>query len=160
MLNRAFGGMSSLSLKNHMFTYWLDAPLMTISYSIPSTHSIPYSIPTLEHKITNNEISITNVMNIFKGDNPAAQFESGQQKNDDHFCWQCWLLATLSPNIAHTMSLPNLPPEFAIHFTYHSPSRSCLPYLVVFILHGHSTSLSVSLFSQSHLWKLTAYECL
>ena len=42
-----------------------------------------------------------------------------------------------------------------IHFTYHSPSRSCLPYLVVFILHGHSTSLSVSLFSQSRLWKLT-----
>ena len=47
-----------------------------------------------------------------------------------------------------------------IHFTYHSPSRSCLPYLVVFILHGHSTSLSVSLFSQSGLWKLTTYECL
>ena len=47
-----------------------------------------------------------------------------------------------------------------IHFTYHSPSRSCLPYLVVFILHGHSTSLSVSLFSQSHLWKLMTYECL
>ena len=47
-----------------------------------------------------------------------------------------------------------------IHFTYHSPSRSCLPYLVVFILHGHSTSLSVSLSSQSRLWKLTTYECL
>ena len=42
-----------------------------------------------------------------------------------------------------------------IHFTYHSQSRSCLPYLVVFILHGHSSSLSVSLFSQ----KLTTYEC-
>ena len=47
-----------------------------------------------------------------------------------------------------------------IHFTYHSPSRSCLPYLVVFILHGHSTSLSVSLFSQSCFSKLTTYECL
>ena len=47
-----------------------------------------------------------------------------------------------------------------ILFTYHSPSRSYLPYLVVFILHGHSTSLSVSLFSQSRLWKLTTYECL
>ena len=47
-----------------------------------------------------------------------------------------------------------------IHFTYNSPSRSCLPYLVVFILHGHSTSLSVSVFSQSRLWKLTTCECL
>ena len=44
-----------------------------------------------------------------------------------------------------------------IHFIYHSPY---LPYLVVFILHGHSTLLSVSLYSQSRLWKLTAYECL
>ena len=34
-----------------------------------------------------------------------------------------------------------------IHFTYHSSSCSCLPYLVVFILHDHSTSLSVSLSS-------------
>ena len=32
-----------------------------------------------------------------------------------------------------------------IHFIYYVPSRSHLPYLVVFILHGHSTSLSVSL---------------
>ena len=30
-----------------------------------------------------------------------------------------------------------------IYFIYDSPSRSCLPYLVAFILHGHSTSLSV-----------------
>ena len=47
-----------------------------------------------------------------------------------------------------------------IHSIYHSPSRSYLPYLVVFILHGHSTSLSLSLFSQFHLWKLTTYEYL
>ena len=44
-----------------------------------------------------------------------------------------------------------------ICFTYHSPSRSYLPYLIIFILHGHSTTLSVSLFSQSRLWKLTTY---
>ena len=47
-----------------------------------------------------------------------------------------------------------------INFTCHSPSRSYLPYLVVFILHGHSPSLSVSLFSQSCLWKLTTYKYL
>ena len=38
-----------------------------------------------------------------------------------------------------------------IHFGYHSPSCSCLSYLVAFILHGHSTALSVSLFGGSRL---------
>ena len=47
-----------------------------------------------------------------------------------------------------------------IHFTYHIPSCSYLPYLVVFILHGRSASLSVLLFSQSNLWKLMTYKCL
>ena len=41
-----------------------------------------------------------------------------------------------------------------IHFNYHSPSRSNLPYLVVFISHGH---MSFSLSSQSRLWKLTPW---
>ena len=62
----------------------------------------------LDRKITHNRISITDVIRIFKGDNPAALFESGQQKNGDYFCWQCLLFAALSPNIVHTMSLPNL----------------------------------------------------
>ena len=47
-----------------------------------------------------------------------------------------------------------------IHFTYHSLTCSYLPYLAVFILLGHSTILSVSLSSQSRLWKLTTYESL
>ena len=47
-----------------------------------------------------------------------------------------------------------------IHLTYRSPSRSYLPYLVAFTLHGPSTILSVSLFSQSCLWELAAYQCL
>ena len=46
------------------------------------------------------------------------------------------------------------------YFIYHSASCLCLPYLVALILHGHSTLLSISLFSQSRLWKLTTYECL
>ena len=33
-----------------------------------------------------------------------------------------------------------------IHFNYHSPSRSNLPYLAVFVLHGQSTILSVFFF--------------
>ena len=71
------------------------------------------------------------------------------------------LLSSVSPHfIDHvSFSFPSVhSPSHSFHLP--SPSRSCLPYLVVFILHGHSTSLSVSLFSQSHLWKLTAYECL
>ena len=47
-----------------------------------------------------------------------------------------------------------------IHFIYHSPSHSSLPYLVALILHSHSTLLLVSLFNQYSLWKLTTYECL
>ena len=61
----------------------------------------------LDCKITHNGISITDVMQIFKGDNLAAQFQSGLQENGDYFCWQCPLFAPLSPNIVHT--LPNLP---------------------------------------------------
>ena len=38
-----------------------------------------------------------------------------------------------------------------IHFVYHSPSHSPLPYLVAFILHLHSILLSISIFSQSRL---------
>ena len=47
-----------------------------------------------------------------------------------------------------------------IHFIYHSPSCSYLPYLAALILHVHSTLLWVSLFRQPGLWKLTTYECL
>ena len=52
------------------------------------------------------------------------------------------------------------PSVHLIHFINHTPSRSHLLYLVAFIVHRHSTLLSVSLFGQSRLWKLTTYECL
>ena len=38
----------------------------------------------------------------------GTQFDSGQQKNGDYFCWQCPLFAPLSPSIVHAMSLPHL----------------------------------------------------
>ena len=47
-------------------------------------------------------------MRIFKGDNPVSQFESGQQKNGNYFCWQCPLFAPLSQSLVHAMSLPYL----------------------------------------------------
>ena len=59
----------------------------------------------------NDGVFVTNVadvMMIFKGDNPAAQFESEQQKNGNYFCGQCPLFPPLSPNIVCAMSLPNL----------------------------------------------------
>ena len=47
-----------------------------------------------------------------------------------------------------------------IHFIDHSPSYSRLLYLVALILHRHSTLLSLSLFSQTCLWRLMIQECL
>ena len=48
-----------------------------------------------------------------------------------------------------------------IHFLYHSPSHSHLPYLVTLISsHCHSTLLSLPPFIQSRLWKLTTQKCL
>ena len=62
----------------------------------------------LSWKIDFHGIEITDVMHIFKEDNPVSQFESGQRKNGDYFCWQCSLFAPLSPSIVHGMSLPHL----------------------------------------------------
>ena len=52
------------------------------------------------------------------------------------------------------------PSVHLIHFINLTPSHSHLLYLVAFIVHRHSTLLSVSLFGQCRLWKLTTYECL
>ena len=49
---------------------------------------------------------------------------------------------------------------YFLQSTVHPIHLPYFPYLVVFILHGHLTSWSVSLFSQSLLWKLTTYQCL
>jgi len=65
-------------------------------------------IKNLKTPLAVDGLLINDVMRIFKGDNPAAQFEAGHQKNGDYFCWQCPLYAQLSACVAHTMSLPNL----------------------------------------------------
>ena len=71
------------------------------------------------------------------------------------------LLCTCMSPVCHSYALVCNPYLTRNGFTmnHHSPSHSHLPYLVALILHGHSTLLSVSLFSQSRLWKLTTYEC-
>ena len=55
-------------------------------YQLLYTQERVSDILELDRKITHNGISITDVMRIFKGDNPAAQFESEQQKNGNCFC--------------------------------------------------------------------------
>ena len=49
---------------------------------------------------------------------------------------------------------------YFLQSTVHPIHLPYFPYLVVFILHGHLISWSISLFSQSLLWKLTTYQCL
>jgi len=62
----------------------------------------------LKQDILCEDITIVDRMRIFKGDKPASQFESGQQKNGDYFCWQCPMYAKLSSNLVYTLSLPNI----------------------------------------------------
>ena len=55
-------------------------------------HQLLYSnerladIIDLKNKVEHNVILINDIMRVFKGDNPAAQLESWQQKNGDYFC--------------------------------------------------------------------------
>ena len=77
-------------------------------------HQLLYSqerindILKLSRKIEFQGIEISDVMEICKGESPASQFESGQQKNGYYFCWPCSLFALLSASIVHAMSLPHL----------------------------------------------------
>ena len=40
------------------------------------------------HKIKENGIYITDIMYVFKANNPASELNSGQQKNRYFFCWK------------------------------------------------------------------------
>ena len=62
-------------------------------------------IKELSSPLEIDNIPIFDIMRVFKGDNPASQFEVGHQKNGDYFCWQCPLNAQLLPNIVHSLSL-------------------------------------------------------
>ena len=55
----------------------------------------------LKHRVECNGIYITDIMCAFKGDNPASQLESGQQKNGDFVGNVHYLLKTLQ-----TSSMP------------------------------------------------------
>ena len=59
------------------------------------------------------------------------------------------LIYFIYKNLSHSLRHSRL-----IHFIDHSPSHSHLLYLIILILHSYSTSLALSLFNQSCLWKL------
>ena len=42
----------------------------------------------LNHRIEGNGIFITDIINLFKDNNPVSQLETGLQKNGDYFCWK------------------------------------------------------------------------
>ena len=57
---------------------------------------------------TSKGITIYDIMRFFKGDGPAAQLETGQQKGGDFFCWQCPVNAQRCADLTHSMNLQSL----------------------------------------------------
>ena len=71
----------------------IEKPFIYMLARCPSDdHQLLYSperlndTTELKHRVEYNGIYITGIMCTFKGDNPASQLESGQQKNADYFC--------------------------------------------------------------------------
>lgn len=55
-----------------------------------------------------NGIQFKDIIRIFKGDNPAAQLEAGQQKGGNYFCVACKINAFKSKSIFHSQGLEHL----------------------------------------------------
>ena len=53
---------------------------------------------------TDSGIELNDKMKFFKGDGPAAQFEAGQQKGGDYFCWSCNLFAGRSDDLTYALN--------------------------------------------------------
>ena len=51
---------------------------------------------------TSNNIEIIDKLCIFKGDNPASQFETGQQKGRNFYCFLCVTHAENASSYVHT----------------------------------------------------------
>ena len=76
---------------------------------------IMYSETTLEDILTLNNplptpsgIPLNDVVWVFKGHAPAAQFEAGQQKGGNYFCWSCPMKSNQSQDIISTFNAPFL----------------------------------------------------
>ena len=57
---------------------------------------------------TPSGIPIKDVMRVFKGDAPAAQFEAGQQKGGHFFCWACPIKSYQSSDLISTLNAPHM----------------------------------------------------
>ena len=51
---------------------------------------------------TNDGIKVYDVIRAFKGDHPASQFESGQQKEETHPCHGCSIYINCAKSIPHS----------------------------------------------------------
>ena len=54
---------------------------------------------------TEKLVKITDVMRVFKGDNPAVQLEAGQQKGGHYFCCVCGIKACFVKSLYHSLGL-------------------------------------------------------
>ena len=59
-------------------------------------------IIALKQNIKTDDIEIIDKMRIFKGDKPAAQFEAGQQKGGNFYCFSCPSHAENASSYVHT----------------------------------------------------------
>lgn len=67
-------------------------------------------IKQLSEPLKFQEVAIKDCMRFFKGDAPAAQFEAGQQKGGEHFCWCCEMSLSRCRDLVHILNLPYTSP--------------------------------------------------
>ena len=53
-----------------------------------------------------NSVLIRDIARVFKGDNPAAQLEAGQQKGGHFFCFICKIKACFNKSLFYALNLP------------------------------------------------------
>ena len=87
----------------------VEEPRLYILAKCPSNdQQILYSqerlndITALQQKTKTDDIEITDKMRIFKGDKPTAQFEAGQQKGRNFYCFSCSPHAENSSSYVYT----------------------------------------------------------
>ena len=51
--------------------------------------------------VFDNSVEVYDIMRFFKGDEPSCQFESGQQRGGNYFCWICGISHERTAAYAH-----------------------------------------------------------
>ena len=74
-----------------------------------STQICELKIISLKYpKLVNNDIEIYNVLRVFKGDHPASQFESGQNKGRNFPCHGCSIFASNAKKYSYSFQCKTL----------------------------------------------------